>query len=112
MQNKNMDLDILEEAQLMGERGSEDEDSVDEESDGVEDTGSTTLLDVLKDRVEDNLKLLRFSSAVDPSPLTLANLKEKFPQVARCFLLDFSPLYISRLSPRPQSGCFRVLWTT
>ena len=48
MQNKNMDLDILEEAQLMGERGSEDEDSVDEESDGVEDTASTTLLEAVR----------------------------------------------------------------
>ena len=75
-----MDLDILEAAQLVSERDSEDEDSG-EEVGGLEDDAPTTPLDGLKLRVEENLRLLQDPSPVDASPLSLANLREKFPQV-------------------------------
>ena len=65
-------IDILESTQLEGE---------DEADDLVHDGGAPTPIDLVKAMKERNLKFLSSPGVVDPSPLTLASLRERFPQV-------------------------------
>ena len=65
-------IDILESTQLDGE---------DEADDLVQDGGEPTPIDLVKAMKERNLKFLSSPGVVDPSPLTLASLRERFPQV-------------------------------
>ena len=72
-----MDLDILD---MVCQRDSEAEDSDGEDDSGLAPLPSSSL-EVLRGRVEENLKLLCTSSPIDASPLILSDLREKFPQV-------------------------------
>ena len=65
-------IDILESTQLEGE---------DEADDLVHDGRAPTPIDLVKAMKERNLKFLSSPGVVDPSPLTLASLRERFPQV-------------------------------
>ena len=85
-----MDLDILEMVELACQKDSEDEDTGSEDGAVVEDVASSSTLDALRGRVEENLKLLSNSAPVDASPLLLSDLREKFPQVGRIiYVADF-----------------------
>ena len=63
-------IDILESTQLEGEDEADDLDG-----------GAPTPIDLVKAMKERNLKFLSSPGVVDPSPLTLASLRERFPQV-------------------------------
>ena len=66
-------IDILESVHL---------DPDDDAGDGVEEQESTTPIDELKEMVKKNLSFLGTPGQVDPSPLTMVSLKEKYPQVS------------------------------
>ena len=69
-------IDILESGHL------DLDDDVGDLVDGVQEQESTTPIDELKELVERNLSFLGLPGQVDPSPLTMVSLKEKYPQVS------------------------------
>ena len=69
-------IDILESGHL------DLDDDVGDLVDGVEEQESTTPIDELKEMVKKNLSFLGTPGPVDPSPLTMVVLKEKYPQVS------------------------------
>ena len=69
-------IDILESDHL------DLDDDVGDLVDGVQEQESTTPIDELKELVERNLSFLGLPRQVDPSPLTMVSLKEKYPQVS------------------------------
>ena len=69
-------IDILESGHLNLD------DDVGDLVDGVEEQESTTPIDELKEMVKKNLSFLGTPGPVDPSPLTMVVLKEKYPQVS------------------------------
>ena len=69
-------IDILESDHL------DLDDDVGDLVDGVQEQESTTPIDELKELVERNLSFLGLPGQVDPSPLTMVSLKEKYPQVS------------------------------
>ena len=76
-----MELDILDQVEAC-QKDSEDEDSETEDGTGTEESAPETSLDVLRRRVEENLKILCNSSPIDASPLLLSELREKYPEVS------------------------------
>ena len=77
-----MEVDILDQVEAY-QKDSEDEES--EAEDGTGESAPVKPLDVLRRRVEENLKMLCNSSPIDASPLLLSKLREEHPQVSSIF---------------------------
>ena len=75
-----MDVDILDQVEEWN-KDSEDEESETEE-DGTAESAPETSLEILRRRVEENLKILCNPSPIDASPLLLSKLREKYPQAS------------------------------